>query len=110
LQEEDERSQLMSEYDWKQEVRQWVDKCRHATPDLADKLIRFFELAFAGTRYPEETWFGVHGSTVSLVVGGIFLAAVVSSGDDRGLWLLVDEKLQPIEGIDYRPVKSTQDC
>ncbi len=44
-----------------------------------------------------------------MVVGGIYLASIVSkSSSDQGFWLLVDENAPTIEGIDYRPVKSTK--
>jgi len=95
----------MNENDWKQQVRTWVLKRRNSTPDLAEAFVQFFAQAFENTRYPEQAWFGIHNSIVSLVVGGIFLAAVSSSGD---IWLLADEYPPPFEGLDYRPVRSTK--
>ncbi len=99
----------MSEYkyNWKQQVRDWGLKRRKLTPNLAEALVEFFNRAFENTRFPEQAWFGIHNSTTSLVVGGIFLAAVVTSGE-KGIWLLADEYLPPIEGLDYSPVLSTQ--
>jgi predicted HNH restriction endonuclease len=46
-----------------------------------------------------------------LVVGGIFLADITLKGsrDNRGVWLLVDHQPPNINGIDYRPAKSTID-
>lgn len=56
---------------------------------------------------PDRAWFGVHSTVVSLVVGGIFLASLTTSGEEPGLWLLLDQKTPEVEGLDYRPVKST---
>jgi hypothetical protein len=95
----------MSENDWKQQVRNWILKRNNSTPDLAEAFVQFFAQAFEKTRCPDQAWFGTHRSFVSLVVGGIFLAAVSSSGD---IWLLADEVLPPVEGLDYRPVRSTK--
>jgi hypothetical protein len=46
---------------------------------------------------------------VSLVVGGIYLAAINCRGNDSGLWLIVDQNPPKLSGIDYRPVRSAQD-
>lgn len=95
----------MTEDSWKQQVRTWTLKRRNSTPNLAEAVVEFFTQAFENTRYPKQAWFGVHSSHVSLVVGGIFLAAVSSSGD---IWLLADEYLTPLNSLDYSPVASTQ--
>ena len=97
-----ETSRTNDVWDWRSDVVRSVDA------RWADSVVSFFELAFDYTRCPERAWFGVHQSAVSLVVGGIFLAAVVKSGQDRGFWLLVDQQPPPIPGVEYRPVKSTQ--
>lgn len=98
----------MSQYDWTKEVTGWISKRRNTTPELAEEFVRFFRRAFQNTRDPQEAWFGAHTSTLSLVVGGIFLAAVVSSGRDKGIWLLADEEMPKVKGIRCKPVKSTQ--
>lgn len=95
-------------YDWTSDVRSWLDKQGTATPDVADSVVRFFQLAFENTQCREQAWFGVHRTAVSLVVGGIFLAAVLWPGKYRGFWLLVDQQPPPVEGVKYHPVKSTQ--
>lgn len=93
--------------DWRTEVRRWLMPRRNMSPELANSVVAFFERAFEHTRCPEHAWFGVHNATVSLVVGGIFLAAVQRLGQDRGFWLLVDQSPPQIEGVEYRPVIST---
>jgi hypothetical protein len=98
----------MLEYRWEEDVKDWILERRNGTPDIAEAFVRFFSLAFKNTRYPEQAWFGAHTGTLSLVVGGIFLASAVSSGDDKGVWLLVDKAPESIEGLEYRPVKSTR--
>jgi hypothetical protein len=97
----------MSEYNWEQQVREWGIKRKILNPDLAESFIQFFTRAFENTRVPEQAWFGTHSSTASLVVGGIFLAAVCLSGQ-KGAWLLADKYLPPIDGLNYSPVLSTQ--
>lgn len=94
-------------YPWRIDVKNWVIKRKNATPELAEDMVRFFECAFQETQCPEHTWFGVHKSVVSLVVGSIFLASIVPSGTDRGLWLLVDQDPPLMDGVDYRPARST---
>lgn len=94
--------------DWERETTAWILRRRKATPELADAAVRYFERVFGHTANPEQAWFGVHTSRVSLTVGGIWLASVAASGgDEKGLWLLVDQ--QPlVEGWEYRPARSTQ--
>jgi len=98
----------MSEYSWTEQVTKWIDKRRDATPELAEEYVHFFRKAFQHTHYPQQAWFGAHSSALSLVVGGIFLAAVVPSGNEKGIWLVVDQNPPNIAGVKYRPVKSTQ--
>lgn len=98
----------MHEYEWEQQIRDWILKRRNSTPELAEKFVRFFTHAFENTRYPQHAWFGAHPSTLSLVVGHIFLAAAVSSGEDKGIWLLANKDAPRIEGLEYRPARSTQ--
>ena len=92
---------------WKTEIEQWVLKHRKIPTNLTEQLVQFFELAFNNTRYPEKSWFGVHNQAVSLVIGGIYLAAIWLGRSDDGIWLLLDRELL-IEKIEYKPVKSTQ--
>lgn len=94
--------------DWRKHVRSWVGKAAKSSNNVADSVVRFFERAFENTRVPEQAWFGVHQSRVSLVVGGIFLAAVLRTGKDRGFWLLVDQDPPPVDGVKYHPAKATK--
>jgi hypothetical protein len=94
--------------DWRSEVGSWVRSGAIPADDLTDSIVRFFERAFENTHAPDQAWFGVHRSCVSLVVGGIFLAAVWRTGKDRGPWLLVDQDPPPIEGVNYHPVGATK--
>jgi putative restriction endonuclease len=94
-------------YDWKQEATDWLNHRRVNTPKITDECILFFQTAFKYTRRPDKAWFGAHKGSLSLVVGGIFLAAAVASGIDKGLWLLVDNDDTPLEGWEYSPAQST---
>jgi hypothetical protein len=94
--------------DWRSEVKGWINSSWTAFDPIMDSIVSFFELSFENTYCPKRAWFGVHQSTVSLVVGGIFLAAIINSSQDRGFWLLVDQQPPLIDGIEYKPVRSTQ--
>jgi 5-methylcytosine-specific restriction endonuclease McrA len=94
--------------EWRSALRRSLRLREHVSTDLAGSIVSFFELAFQNTRCPQKAWFGIHSSTISLVVGGIFLAAIVRSGKDRGFLLLVDQRPPSIDGVEYRPVRSTQ--
>ncbi len=98
----------ISSSSWETDVEQWIAKHRIIPENLTSHLVRFFELAFDNARHPEESWFGVHEQSVSLVIGGIFLAAVHLSNPDYGIWLLLDRDSIPIQEVEYEPVKSTQ--
>ena len=98
----------MRSFDWKADLQQWLNARRDISQELADSIIIFFEIAFEHTRCSQRAWFGIHSSAASLVVGGIYLAAVQLSGEDEGFWLLVDQQPPPIENVEYRPVKSTK--
>ncbi len=92
-----------------QHILRWVQKRRELAPALTDKAIVFFQKAFANTRCADRAWFGLHSKVASLVVGNIWLASLNFSSADRGLWLLVDQNPPRINGIEYFPVRSTQD-
>jgi hypothetical protein len=93
---------------WQASVQKWLQTRRGISDELANDIVSFFDRAFQNTRCPDRAWFGIHSSTVSLVVGGIFLAAVTRSGEDRGFWLLLDQEPPVIEGVEYRLVQSTR--
>ena len=96
------------EENWENDLRLWVKKRRHIDLTMSEYYVEFFQTAFERTYDPDRAWFGIHTSTVSLVVGGIFLASVVASGREKGIWLLLDQNPPKVVGWDYRPVKSTQ--
>lgn len=98
----------MNSFDWKTDLQRWLNARRDISPELADSIVVFFELAFEHTRCSQRAWFGIHPSRVSLVVGGIYLAAIQRSGEDQGVWLLVDQQPPQIKDIEYQSVKSTQ--
>lgn len=93
---------------WQNKIARWVAEHRKVSDTLTSDFIRFFELAFENARHPEQCWFGVHKQTVSLVIGGIFLAAVHLSSPDYGVWLLLDQDFTSDGEIEYTPVKSTR--
>lgn len=98
----------MDSHNWRDEVRNWLQQKWQVSPSLIQEAIIFFEKTFTNTRCYDRAWFGIHNEMISLVVGGIFLAALVHSGSDKGIWLLLDQNPPQINGFDYKPVKSTQ--
>jgi hypothetical protein len=92
---------------WQDDIEKWVKKHKKVSNDLNSSFIRFFELAFENTRCPEQSWFGVHNHAISLVIGGIFLAAVNLPYPDYGIWLLLDKSFVATEKIEFTPVRST---
>jgi hypothetical protein len=94
--------------DWEREIREACQK-RRMGASHEDSVVELFRQAFSLTRCPSRAWFGRRPSSVSLVVGGIYLAAIVWSGRDRGLWLLLSDVPPQIEGLSYRPVASSRD-
>jgi predicted HNH restriction endonuclease len=99
---------LAQYYDWEKSVREAITKQWSAKAAETEDAIAFFRLAFTHTIHPNKAWFGVHQQIVSLVVGGIFLASVVSSYNDKGVWLLVDTDAIAVDEWKYQPTKSTQ--
>jgi len=95
-------------YDWEKITRESITKQWGVKTANTEDAILFFRLAFTHARHPDKAWFGVHQQIVSLVVGGIFLASIVSSYNDKGIWLLVDTDAIVIDKWKYQPVKSTQ--
>jgi len=93
---------------WQSDVEEWVANHRKLPNTLSRDIVRFFELAFAHTQHPDKAWFGVHDKTVSLVIGGIYLAAIKLTNPDYGIWVIVDQNSILIPKVDYQPVKSTQ--
>lgn len=94
---------------WQLELQEWLQKYRKFPDGLITQGIHFFEQAFAHTRYPRQLWFGIHATRTSLVVGGLYVAAIHrSADDDEGLWILVDQNAPRIKGLIYRPVKATE--
>ncbi|MHC5912256.1 MAG: HNH endonuclease [Nostoc sp.] len=95
----------MNDYQWEKEVKEWLFKHKkNLKSDLEQDFITFFEYAFINTYDPEQAWFGIHREVISLVLGGIFLAAVHLR---EGIWLLVDQDQPEVYGLEYQPVKST---
>ncbi len=93
---------------WQTEVSQWVASRKDLADEISSDLNQFFELAFENNQCPNESWFGIHKQAISLVIGGIYLAAINVETTGRGIWLLIDRELDDDPSIEYKPVKSTQ--
>ncbi len=95
----------MTDFDWKKEISSWLIN-KKSIQSYERDLIEFFNNVFENTCYPEKSFFGVLKSSISLTIGGLYLAAY-SHGTEAGIWLLVDKPHESIEGVHFMPVKST---
>ncbi|MCZ2340851.1 MAG: HNH endonuclease [Bacteroidales bacterium] len=68
-----------------------------------------FRKSFENTLCPELAWFGIHSTSMSLVVGGVYLTAIQRVASGRGLWMLQNADSPQVAGLSYRPVKSSRD-
>ena len=98
----------MADFDWEADVRGWCQGQGDISFSLTERIVDFFRLSFQNTQCPENAWFGCHSTRVSLVVGGIYLAAIQRTGKDRGAWLVVDQNPPELSGVEYQPILSTQ--
>ncbi len=95
-------------YSWEVDLRAWVRTKKLLPAELTDGVCDLFALAFEHTRCLEHAWFGVQQQSASLVVGGIWLAAINLAMSDRGVWLLLDQPDFAVAGVELSPVKSTK--
>ena len=95
------------ELEWRGEVRAWVKQKRAFADGDPDAIVFFFERALESVLCPNDAWFGVHKDRVSVVIGGLFLAALHAGKRDRGIWLLLDPDgtLPSVGGLEYHPTK-----
>lgn len=95
----------MTNFDWPSEILEWTKSKRKVRPYEHD-LIEFFKKAFNHTAQPEKSFFGTSTSGISLVVGGIYLAAL---GEGRMIYLLLDREITNIPNSETHITKSTRD-
>ncbi|MBI4705872.1 MAG: hypothetical protein HY744_32670 [Deltaproteobacteria bacterium] len=95
---------------WETRLGEWASSHRRTRnePGVSETIEKFFERAFVHARHPECSWFGVHTQAASLVVGGIYLAAVNLGKRDFGAWLLVDRQAPKLDHVEYRVVKASR--
>jgi hypothetical protein len=95
-------------FKWENKIHDWLQHYYSSSFNYENDIISFFEKVFQNTQCKERAWFGVHSSGISLVVGGIYLAAIHKSGSEKGIWMLMDQNPPFDSGLDFRPVKSSQ--
>ena len=98
----------LNQTEWQVGVQNWIQKHYHQKSNVAESVVTFFEKVFSHTRCPKRAWFGVQKTRVSLVIGNLRVAAVHQFGKEKGSWLLLDQELPDIKGIEYCPVPCTQ--
>ncbi len=97
----------MNQHRWENKITQWIQDDRNIDNKLSEPFVQFFTLVFENTSCPAKACFGIHGNTKSLVVGGIFLAAIIKSGNNKGIWLLLQYPPE-IDGWKSWETKSTK--
>lgn len=96
----------MVDYNWQEETRKWI-KRKKSIEGYEDELIEFFIKVFENTNYPEKSFFGTLNSSITLTIGGLYLAAY-NHNTEYGIWLLLDRAFEQKEGLIFSPVKSTK--
>ena len=81
----------MSTYTWKNEIHEWVAK-RKSIRMFENEINEYFIKAFSFNQIPDKSYFGSSDSSISLLAGSIYLAAIVYSGNDKGIWLILDSE------------------
>jgi len=94
----------MTDFNWKYEIQQWIEKKRTAKPFEKD-LIDFFSKAFDNTSQPEKSLFGTTKQSASVLVGSIYLAAIHSTNT---ISLLLDKEIKTIDNTQSHIAKSTK--
>lgn len=99
----------MNQHTWDNELKQWIERSKSIENSLAEFYIHFFTLVFENTSCPERAWFGILDHAASLVVGNIYLAAVIKRGkqEDKGIWLLLQD-VPNVDGWRSWNTRSTQ--
>ena len=89
---------------WQSQTRAWLEK--RGAEHLGDDFVIFFERSFQTPLklYPNDAWFGVHDSCVSLTIGNMWLAAIASP--PKCAYLIVEHDLN-LKRLGYLPLRST---
>lgn len=89
---------------WQAKTREWLAKRRAS--ELGDEFVLFFERSFQTPLklYPNDAWFGVHDTVISLTIGNMWLAAVTSS--PRCIYVIVEQDFR-LPRMGYIPIRST---
>lgn len=89
---------------WQSKTREWLTKRR--APELSDEFVLFFRRTFQTPLklYPNDAWYGVHDTVMSLTIGNMWLAAVTSS--PRCIYVIVEQDFR-VKGMGYIPIRST---
>jgi len=93
---------------WQDEVRAWVANRRSLADCDPQAAVTFFEHALDAVVSPGGTWFGVHPGRISLVIGGVFLAALHTGKLHGGIWLLLSNE-QPLPDLGHLTYAATKE-
>lgn len=94
--------------DYKEVINSWLKNKKIKKSSVL--LTYFFRNGFIFTKHPNKTYFGTTNSSISFIMGGIYLLAYVHSGSDKGIWMLQDRMHNKLDSptIIQREVKSTK--
>lgn len=91
---------------WKLTIGKWLQRTKNLKI-YKNEFITFFDKIINLAIYPNRAYFGTNNSTISVVIGHLYLGVYIHSGDDKGIGMIVEKKFNEIKGIVCKPVKST---
>jgi 5-methylcytosine-specific restriction endonuclease McrA len=94
----------MEDFDWKSEITSWISNKRYAK-HYDEDLIEFFRNAFDYNLRPDKALFGTNESSISVLAGNIYFAALTEKGT---IWLLLDTSFDLGATFNFSITKSTK--
>ena len=91
---------------WKQIIQNWIQRTRFLKK-YEFEFLTFFDKVINLAVFPDRAYFGTNNSTISIVIGHLYLGVYVHSGDDKGIGMIVETEFNDISGVICKPIKST---
>ena len=97
---------MMLSHETQSDIAEWAAKRRALREVRVSSIITFFEQAVSYTQHRDQVWLRLQGSTAALILGHLYTAAILTSGNDKGVLLMVTEECPPAGGFELKVVKS----
>jgi 5-methylcytosine-specific restriction endonuclease McrA len=92
--------------DWKKIIEEWMIHTSKIK-SYKSEFLSFFDKIINLAQVPEKAFFGTNKSTISIVIGHLYLGVYIHSGGDKGIGMIVDKEFNKIKGVVCKPVLST---